>query len=188
MEGVSEMRITIKGITAFLAICVASAQAPQQVPRFEDYPVTNIFSGTPAPPILDTSEKRLYRTRIRDGVAKGLGVTRDGVEQPGPNFAGHFILVEWQCGSPCGMMAMVDAVSGRVYSLPLSKGLALPAIGPGDPGECAQWGYALVEFRQNSRLVAVTANPEWKKGANYKHFFLWDGDRWRFLMRVPSCA
>jgi len=178
--------VVIGSVAGLCLACFASAQAP--LPRFEDYPVTKIFDGTPAAPILATAEERLFRTRIREGVAKGLGVTRDGQEQPGPNFAGHYIIVEWQCGSPCGMMAMVDAVSGKVYGLPLSKGLRLPDIGPGDPGECAQWGYATVEFRQNSRLITVTANPQWKKGGNYKHFFLWEGDRWRFLMRVPSCA
>lgn len=43
------------------------------------------------------------------------------------------IVVQWGCGSPCLMMAMVDAETGDVYSLPLamndksgSPSLALP--------------------------------------------------------------
>jgi hypothetical protein len=155
------------------------------LPGFEDYPVTKIFRGIAAAPILETKQQRLFRTRIREGVAKGVGVTRDGQEQPGPNFAGHYIVVEWQCGSPCGMMAMVDAVSGKVYDLPLSTDLVLPAIGPSD-SERSMPGYAIVKFRQNSRLMTVEANPEWKEHGNYKHYFLWEGNRWRLLLRVPE--
>jgi len=58
-------------------------------PRFEDYPVSGIFAGKPAAPIPATAEQRLYRTRIREGVALGMGVGRDGIDQPGPNFAGQ---------------------------------------------------------------------------------------------------
>jgi hypothetical protein len=177
----------MRTIVVLIAMGLASAQ---QLPRFEDYPVGQIFKGTPAAPILDTHEKRLYRTRIREGVAKGLGVSRDGKEdQPGANFAGHYVIVEWQCGSPCGMMAMVDAVSGKVYDLPLSKDLRLPDIMPGDPGQCPQWEYAMLEFRQNSRLMTVAANPDpLKEKGNYKHYFLWENERWRLVRRVPACG
>ena len=72
---------------------VAQTKAPTQsavhVPRFEDYLVTDIFHGTPAAPQLTTPTERLFRTRIREGVTKGLGVMREGKEQLGPNFAGH---------------------------------------------------------------------------------------------------
>ena len=43
-------------------------------PRFEDYPVSKIFSGTPATPILSTPETRRYQTRIRNGVSTGADV------------------------------------------------------------------------------------------------------------------
>jgi hypothetical protein len=63
-------------------------------PRFEDYPVTEIFKGKPVAPVLATAEQRLYRTRIREGVSRGVGVERDGKEdQPGSNFAGHYIII-----------------------------------------------------------------------------------------------
>jgi hypothetical protein len=181
------MLIVIR-ILVSLAASNAWGQGFQGLPRFEDYPVTKIFTSTPAVPILDTPEKRMFRTRIRDGVAKGVGVTRDGVEQLGPNFAGHYIIVEWQCGSPCGMMAMVDAVNGEVFGLPLSKGLRLPDIGPGDPEGCMQWGYAIVKFRRDRRLMTVEANPDWKEHGNYKQYFVWEGDHWRPLQRVPTCV
>ncbi len=59
---------------------------------------------------------------IRQGVAKGWGV-EDGVtgqdlNRPGPNFAGHYAIVRWGCGSPCDMIAIVDLKNGRVFPPP----------------------------------------------------------------------
>ena len=67
------------------------ARPGSQLPRFEDYPVTDVFRGTPAQPVLADAEQREFRTRIREGVNKGYGVWEGtaGKDRPGPNFAGH---------------------------------------------------------------------------------------------------
>ena len=100
----------------------ASAANP---PRFEDYPVSSIFKGTPASPILATPEQRLYRTRIRNGVSIGSDVWTGNLDnqvgRKGPNFAGHFFVIRWGCGSQCVMMATVDAETGQVFEPPLSE-------------------------------------------------------------------
>ena len=62
------------------------------ITRFEDYPVTAIFKGTPALPKLRLGD-RLFRTRIRKGAAKG------------PNFAGHYTIADWGCGTRCVSIA-----------------------------------------------------------------------------------
>ena len=121
-------------------------------------------------------------------MAKGIGVLRDGKEQPGPNFAGHYIVVTWPCGSPCEMMAIVDAATGKVYSPPLSEGFRLPplpATVPEKPDSFIPW-VADVAFRQNSNLMIVKANPDPSKGrTNYAHYFLWENNRWKLLRRIP---
>jgi hypothetical protein len=93
-------------------------------PRFEDYPVTEAFTGTPAAPILATTEQRTYRTRIRSGVSTGaavwIGSWKNPIKRNGPNFAGHYFVIRWGCGSQCVMMATVDAKTGNVYDPPLS--------------------------------------------------------------------
>jgi hypothetical protein len=171
-----------------LAISTVSAQ---QIPKFEDYPVTKIFTGTPAAPILATPQQRLYRTRIREGVSKGEGVWRDGQEQPGPNFAGHYIIISFGCGSPCELNAIVDAATGKIYNPPISQGLQLPGIAPGDPEPCPQWGQANVKFHLNSKLMTVEANTDWPADKrNYRHYFLWENNQWKLLQKVPiaPCA
>ena len=54
---------------------LACAQTPSaRLPRFEDYPVTERFTGEPASPILDWPEELKFQTVIREGVSKGWGV------------------------------------------------------------------------------------------------------------------
>jgi len=183
----------VRSIIALLTAAIGSppitfAQPVRQPPRFEDYAVTQVFTGTPAAPVLVTADERMFRTRIREGVTKGEGVLRDGKEQPGPNFAGHYIVVTWACGSPCGMMAIADAVTGKVYAPPISEGFRLPllpATEPGDPDHFIPW-VADVEFRRDSNLMIVRANPDPSRGrTSYAHYFLWENNRWKLLRRIP---
>jgi hypothetical protein len=155
----------------------AAAQHTQRTPRFNDYPVKEIFKGKPAAPIIVTREQRLFRTRIREGVAAGR-----------PNFAGHYTVVTWACGSPCEMMAIVDAATGKVYNPPISTGFSLPPLPetvPGNPDSSVPWP-ALVEFRRDSNLMVEKANPDVTKGRkNYAHYFLWDNNHWKLIRRIP---
>ena len=52
---------------------------------------------------------RLYQT-----------ATKNAVEESGANFAGHYTLASWGCGSPCHMSAVVDLKTGKVYTGPTS--------------------------------------------------------------------
>jgi hypothetical protein len=166
---------------AFVMSLSAAAQSkePKQtispLPRFEDYPVTDIFHGTPAAPHLTTPTEQMYRTVIREGVAKGIGVLRDGKEQVGPNFAGHYIVITWGCGSPCGMMAIEDALTGKLYDPPLSENFHTPWLQiPGFMLSVAE-----IDFRVDSDLMIVKANPDpSKERSNYTHYFLWKNDHW----------
>jgi len=90
-------------------------------PLFEDYPVTEVFTGKPAAPIFTRTEERQYRTVIREGVRTGYGVGMGThlIGRPEPTFAGHFIVIRWACGSDCRMMALVDAKTGTIYQPPL---------------------------------------------------------------------
>lgn len=102
----------------------AQGTTPSPIPRFEDYPIKEVFTGTPAAPILATAEQRMYRTRIRNGVSTGsdvwVGSYKNRIKAKGPNFAGHYFVMRWGCGSQCVMMATVDAETGTVYDPPLA--------------------------------------------------------------------
>jgi hypothetical protein len=113
-------------MSACVVVAIARGQNPvERVPRFRDYPVKDEFKGEPTLPVLETPEERKFQDVIRDGVSKGWGVydgaTGREFRRPGPNFAGHYILVNFGCDDPysfCLGTAIVDARTGRVYRPP----------------------------------------------------------------------
>lgn len=129
------------------------AQVAGGVPRFEDFLAAEVFSGEPAQPVLTTSEERRYRTVIRLGVSRGWSA-EDGTSGkqpavPGPNFAGHHVIVRWGCGSPCLMAAIVDLRTGRVFPPPFHHG-------PGHSYFQVPWAWPMeppLSYRLDSRLL-----------------------------------
>jgi len=167
---------------------VSGQPKPKTPPKFEDYPAVEVFAGQPARPKIVTASQRRFQTRIREGVEKGWGVYRDGVAQdtPGPNFAGNMIFIQWGCGAPCLMAALVNARTGDVFNPPLAVdgtlGLPLLVIG-NSVGQNAE-----LEFRKNSRLMIVSATPNWFKehqARSYRHYFAWESNQWVLVYKEP---
>jgi len=153
---------------------------PERDPRFEDYSVTEKFTGTAAQLILSTPEQRRYRTRIRNGVSNGsdvwYGSWRNPIKTKGPNFAGSYFVIRWGCGSQCVMMAIVDARTGIVYDPPLSGAgsLYVPLDNLSDME---------VDFRPNSSLIVLrNACRDFKNGASCGvYYFNWRDNRFSLV-------
>jgi len=113
-------------VTSALFVYMSTDGAAQQrLPSFEAHQVDDSFQGPGTAPITTSSKLgKMYRTRLRDGAKKG------------PNFAGHFTLVAWGCGSSCQEWAIVDARTGQVFDWLLRS-------------------TAGAEFYPNSRLVIL---------------------------------
>ena len=126
-------------------------------PRFEDMPVAGKFNGRPAPVKLSTAEARRYRTVIREGAREG------------PNFAGHYTIVTWGCGSGCVQFAIVDAKTGAVYS-PRFYVAARVHV-----DEEAQQPDEPLQFRIDSKLLIVSGSPNEQNEGIY--YYSWDGKR-----------
>jgi len=99
-------------IMVLVGSCLAGDTSPYAQYPFAKYPARH-YKGKPATPRLITPTQHEFRTVIRRGVLKG------------PNFAGHYTVVEWGCGSNCIVYAVVDAIAGAVYD----KGLPNPNEG-----------------------------------------------------------
>ena len=177
-----------------LLLCATAQSQSSAPPRFEDYPATESFKGTPATPKVKPSVEqsvgdvnRNLGEVIRDGVEKGWGVFRDGKEQSSPNFAGNLIVIQWGCGAPCMRMAIVNATTGDVYSPPITftgivENFDLPLL----TRENAVSENPEIQFRPNSRLMIVTATPEQSQShPSFTYYFLWDRGRWKLLRKVP---
>ncbi|MBI3935017.1 MAG: hypothetical protein HY316_10025 [Acidobacteria bacterium] len=168
---------------AALALILLTLQAKPPDLRFEDYPAGDIFRGTPAAPKIVEPWVRMYRIRIREGISKGSGVHHydepqvrldrieaypRGNQYNGPNFAGHYFVVTWGCGTGCLRMAVVDAITGKIYPPPLSVSKQDPLVIP-----MFGMGWALFDFRVESRLFAMSTCTEksaWRYSCHISYF------------------
>jgi hypothetical protein len=107
------MRVFVLLVSAALSLSyLAGAESPYSKYPFAKYPARH-YNGKLANPRLITPTQREFRTVIRRGAVKG------------PNFAGHYTVAEWGCGSNCVVYAVIDAITGAVYD----KGLPNPNEG-----------------------------------------------------------
>src|SRR5437879_6054758 len=77
----------------------------KDAPRFTDFHVS--ISPVRASPQLDLKSNpiaKTYRTVLRQEIAQE------------PNFAGHYRVAIWGCGSSCAMFAVVHLPTGRVLT------------------------------------------------------------------------
>jgi hypothetical protein len=137
-------------------------------PRFEDYPAQIIQDVKSAPVVrFKTRGQREYRTMIRM------------VAKTGPNFAGHYAIAEWGCGTGCVQMAIVDVQSGEVYDGPfgtLPKSLLY--LGAGVEGDNTG-----IFYKTASRLLIARGCPNYKSCGTY--YYEWSGSLLRLLVNVP---
>jgi len=154
--------------TAFLSLLSAALTVAQSVPKFEQFSTGAKFVGIPATPVLTTPRSRLFRTAIRDGAKKG------------PNFAGHFTVVTWGCGSECAGAELVDAQTGGVFDFPFDYlGWALPGERYPDGSNWIDLNFRWLDFRSDSRLMIVRGCPHDKDCGVY--YYEWTGTQFHLL-------
>jgi hypothetical protein len=126
------MRIALPLIAAIafgvgaLNIC---AQKQVREHKFEQYSVP-VYRGPAAGPNFKSLKGSLfYKTRIREGFKNGV------------NFAGHYALVIFGCGTGCRGGYLIDIRSGRIFDFPLG----------------GEENYELtLDYRPNSRLLKTS--------------------------------
>ena len=165
-------------MTMLIAIFFVSADS-RSLPRFEDYPATSVFSRPSATPVLTTKHQKLFQTMIRRAARKG------------PNFAGHYTIASWGCGSDCHDYAIVDDVTGYVwdFSFDYVARFAFPTSNHLVPFHFGQG----ISFRKNSRLLIVDGCPNGNACAIY--FYEWHENELTLLERLrkvpanwPDCS
>ena len=141
----------------------------KDIPRFEAFSTPVILNLKPAEVDLKSNPRaRRYRTRICEGAAEG------------PNFAGHFTIVGWGCGTSCVQWAVVDARTGAVYLPPdeiASISTAHVDIAEGEP-EPHFYG---LRFRIDSELLLILGAPNEDESREGILFYQWTGKSFKFL-------
>jgi len=126
---------------------------------FPKYPVRSTFKGKPTPPVLSSSDAREFRTKIREGVAKGVV------------FAGHYEVAVWGCGSGCLSFAVIDAFTGKVTFFPASVSQKREA------GE-------RLTYRRNSKAIHIIGSLNEKDSAD--RWYVWDGNAFNLISERPA--
>lgn len=86
------------------AVALALDQPP--IPRFADFPAeTPANVQRMAVNLTSHQSARLFRTRVKRAAKQR------------PNFAGHYVVAEWACGSMCSSLFVVDLNTGTVLSV-----------------------------------------------------------------------
>lgn len=155
---------------------IRAADLPANPPRFEEYPVRRIFHARPArPDVRSLRRSRLFRTMIRQGVA-GQGV----------NFAGHYSIVSWGCGTGCQGLAVVDVATGKVHHPANLLAIDNDNVDYDDFLNAAgEW--ELLAFRPDSRLLVVIGGINEDPARRGISYFVWqDGHmkRIRFVHKA----
>jgi hypothetical protein len=161
---------------ALFAQTSPTALSSEQLPTFADFPAQTRSIGVPARPTLQTPGQRRFRTRINQAARNG------------PNFAGHYTIAEWGCGTSCVSVAVIDAETGVVYEGPFGiLPNALLAYGQAlrfDRDAKGKYLYDELSYRLNSRLLIARGCPN---DANCAAFFYeWTGMQFRLLRKVEA--
>jgi hypothetical protein len=160
------MRIMI--ILAFVCtLAQVKEEAPVWALKFTDFAAAGGFHSKPAAPILTTRNQRMFRSAIREAAAKG------------PNFAGHYTIAEWGCGSGCMSVAVADAVTGRVFAAPF-RILSMPLADEGGHE------YQGAVYQLDSRLLIADGCPEEANCGTY--YYEWSDNKFKRLRFDPASA
>lgn len=82
--------------------------------HFKDFSASEVYAGVPAEVnFLAYPAAKNFKTKVTEGAKFG------------PNFAGHYTVVEWGCGTSCQMHAIVDVKTGSIIEFGLGSVLGL---------------------------------------------------------------
>ena len=150
-----------------ILFCLTGVVAAQQkpLPQFKDFPARDKFAGKPARPKLNSKRARLFRTNIRTQTAEG------------PNFAGHYRIATWGCGSGCVQFAIVNLQTGDVYFPPEVETVMVFLDQDDDP----------LQYQVGSRLLVVLGHkekPNWQSAEEGRFFYEWKNNRLVLIRKI----
>lgn len=97
------MKIRIVLLTVFLLAFSSIGFAQSDSPTFTDYAAKVEEAKNVKVNLKSHKDANMFRTNLRNAAKEGV------------NFAGHFILTTWGCGTNCTQSAIIDARNGKVF-------------------------------------------------------------------------
>jgi hypothetical protein len=168
--------LKIKILFAALCVCLSTLTATAQdgaAPAFKDY-AAPVFKGRAATLKLTTPQARGYRTRLREGARRAL------------NFAGHYKLHTWSCGTGCLQTAFIDAKTGEVYFPAELNGFIVCFYDPKPVDDLEE----ALKFQRGSRLIVMSGYPTSERGKDEPkkglYYYEWTGTELKLLKFVEK--
>ena len=97
------MKIKIVLLTAIFLTFSSSVLAQTPTPAFTQYAAKVAEIKNVRVNLRSHKNANMFRTNLRNAAKEGV------------NFAGHYILTTWGCGTNCSQSAIIDARNGRVF-------------------------------------------------------------------------
>lgn len=165
----------------------ALSDAPKSAPKFESYavPVEHV-AHAPRVDLQSDPRARLFRTNLRNA-------TKDGVRY-GPNFAGHYRLASWGCGTGCLNWMLVDLNTGRIasdntmYSLENNR-VAFDREKEDDAyakRRHATYEFGVLLYRADSSLLMTLGTPNEDEARDGIAYYRWTGKTFQKLAFYPA--
>jgi hypothetical protein len=144
-------------------LCIVTLEAVgKAASEFNSFPAPVENIKRPAP--LDLASDpiaRQFRTAIRNALRNGA------------NFAGHYAIATWGCGTACQDWAIVDVKTGRVHSEPTLRPIDVIH------------GVGLV-FQRDSNLLAILGAPHEDPSREGASFYVWQHATLKLKSFVPK--
>ena len=157
---------------------IRQSDIPKDAPRFGDYPAKPYAGANAAPDVLSDPRSRRYRTQLKNWAGEK------------PNFAGHYILATWGCGTGCTEIAVIDAITGKVFHPPGARANSIQDVDydvlvEGKPGERRE-DFGALQYRADSRLLILMGTPDGRAENHGISYFVWENDRLTRIRFVPK--
>ena len=140
----------MKGIltAAVLAMGVASASHADDRFTFEKYPVSVVSSKALAKVDWSSNKALQGQWRIKESIESTIGKKAD--------FAGHFVVATYGCGTGCQATVFVDVNDGKLYKAPMQFPSESDALAPANGG---------VAHKASSNAIFMSALRYYKAGS-----------------------
>lgn len=150
---------------------MSAATFAQRVPAFNQYPAKVEKPGKINVNLKSHKDARMFRTNLRNA-AKG-----------GVNFAGHFVVATWGCGTNCSQTALIDARNGKVFFPSILEGASFGFCDLGDVDEP-------LSYKANSRMLILygmkAGDIDRDNGKCGIYYFEWTGAAFKQLKFVEK--
>lgn len=156
-----------------MLICAAAiaALAQAKVPVFSQFPSKVEKARIKSIDFKKNPDARTYRTRLTHALDRGV------------NFAGHYIIAGWGCGTGCTNAAVIDTFTGQIYWPDEFFNV--------DATYGNEYSDIQIDFKKDSRLIIIHGRPGTKEergstAPSGDHYFEWKNNKFRYITVVPK--